>query len=330
MRRAHLRARHREHRRRRLQRRQEDGQPRRRHHGRRHIRRVVDEAGARTHPLLGRVRDLDGAEEAPQVVRRHRSRPPDHRPLAAQVEHRAFDAEAGATALEHRQVLGGGEVLDHMLRRRRRDVSRAVRARRAHGPSHGVEQRPRHGMHRRAHRDRGHARHRLVGNLGRARQDQGERPRPERRGEPAAATVPPAHQPTRVHRVHHVRDERVVARPPLQRVDLSKRRRIEGARAEPVHRLRRKSRDAAAPNALRCEPDARVVARDQPRHARLTSPGCRCPTPAAPRGSSAGPCPSPSTAARSRRCSRRATASPAPARWRAPAAAGTSAPGTPA
>ena len=213
-----------------------------------------------------------------------------------------------------------------MLDGRRRDMPRAIRARRTHRTVHRVQQRPRDRMHRRAHRDRGKPRHRLVRHHVAARQDQRERTRPERGGQPIAATVPLGHQHLRVDGVDDMRDQRIVGGPPLQLVHRTQRTRRQRAGPEAVHGLRWKRGHAAFANARRGLADARVVARNAPRHLRLQA-RAGSPRPV-PRGSSAGRCPSRSTVARSRCCTRRARASPASARSRAPADAGTSAPGT--
>jgi hypothetical protein len=87
-------------------------------------------------------------------------------------------------------------------------------------------------MVRRPHRDRVEACGREIGDGagGRARQDEGERARPEGGGEPLGRRVEPA-EPARRLDVRDMGDQRVERRPALRRVKPRDRRAVRRVRA---------------------------------------------------------------------------------------------------
>ena len=147
-----------------------------------------------------------------------------------------------------------------------------VRRRRHHRSAAGRQDALRRTMARNAHRDGvesggGEVRHRAVG---RPRQHQRQRSRPERGREPRGAGVE-AGEPACGRDVGHVRDQRIERGTSLGLVEARHRLAVGGVGAEPVHRFGGKGDQAAGAQRARRELDGRRIGADQagrrfPRH----------------------------------------------------------------
>ena len=234
----------------------------------RRLGRVVRGARPRARGLHRDMRRLDAlAEHFRELRERDGARPQHRRPRAREVDDRRFEADLAGPAVEDHEVVRIGELARDMRGARRRDAAAPVRARRRDGLAERRDQRLRDGMRGRAYGDRRPSADRERADLGTAGQDDRERPRPERLGEPLRADVPAEDAALRHRDIGDMRDERVVAWPRLQPVDLADRGLARRIASEPVHRLRRKRNGQPAPQALGARRDVLGGRIEDDRHA---------------------------------------------------------------
>ena len=173
-----------------------------------------------------------------------------------EVEYRQFEPDCARAAIEdHLHPIA--QRFGHVLGAGRADGAAAIGRGRGERPADGAHQRLRHRMRRRAHRHRVEPRRRQQGD-GRilcARQHQGERSRPEARGELVGRPVP-AHQAFRFVGSGHVADQRIELRPSLGFEDGGDGAFVGGVAAQAVDGLGREGDQPALENEARGLGDA--------------------------------------------------------------------------
>ncbi len=199
----------------------------------------------------GRVRDerlsvFDGATgRRHDRLARHPAGAQQDQPVALHLQDGRLDPDGTGAAVHHR-VDPSLEIRHDVRRRGGADVSRSVRARRGDRASRKREDPACQGMGGHADRQRvepgrgeiAHAAPRA------ARQNEGQRTRPEGGGETARQRVE-ARERLRRREVRHVGDQGVEARSPLGRIDACDGSPAGGVGAQPVDRLRGKGDEPA-------------------------------------------------------------------------------------
>ncbi len=218
----------------------------------------------------------DRAEERGQIFQGDGARTQQHGSLAGQVEHRRFEPDRAAPAIEDQRDRRA-QLCGDMRGLGRADPSRAVgRGRRDRAPRR-IQQRLRDRIGRYAdrHRVEPGARQERHPAVRAAAQHEAQRPRPEPAGDVPGALVEDG-QRRRLGQARNMHDQRVEARPALRREDFGDGAIIRRIAAEAVNRLGWKGDEAAGAQQCRGAGDCRRVSRRNRRgHRRHSPPGRR-------------------------------------------------------
>ncbi len=164
--------------------------------------------------------------------------------LTREVDDRGFDADGRGSRVENQIDRVAERFLD-VFAGRRRELHRAIRARRRDGNARGLEQGPRDRVRGNAHGHSGQARRHGIRHLVAFGEHDRERPGPKGPRQPVGSLIPAACHVGHVVDTGDVHDERIVMRTTLRDVDALDGERVERVRAEPVDGLRRKRDELA-------------------------------------------------------------------------------------
>ena len=186
----------------------------------------------------------DGGDHLP----RDKPRPQNLRDCARAVEHGAFDAAAGRTAVDDQRNIAV-KIVENVLRRDGRNVFGAVCARRGNGYVYRPQKRLRSGRRRHAHRNRGQPARDERAHLPFGRVDHRQRTGQKRLAE-RLGIGRNFRKCGNIVIGMYVRNERVIRRTAFEREDLPDGFVVAGVRAETVHRLRMEGDDLPRLNQL--------------------------------------------------------------------------------
>ena len=187
---------------------------------------------------------LDAAEHGAELLDRDAARPQHARHVPDDCDNRRFQPDRAVAAVNDR-LHAAHQVVADVLEGRGARQAREIRGRRRERHARRTDDRARRRVRRHAHRDGTESAGRLLRHKRRFFHDDRQRPRPERRGQLFRRLGNLRDERRQLLQRADMYDQRVVGRPPFDRVDARGNRGVQRVAREAVDRFGRDRRKAA-------------------------------------------------------------------------------------